>query len=107
MNRQGTKRLVLLQLAVEIESEMKKLGLWKPSNEAEEAVGGAFGAGAMTFEEWLQRVFLPNMKAAAQKGVYPRTSSVATAAVRNLDGIDGVARLIELLASVDREIEQT
>jgi uncharacterized protein YqcC (DUF446 family) len=105
MNTQDIAHDILLNLADEIEAEMRRLGLWGLTGAAELEVAGAFGAGAMTFEEWLQRIFLPNLKEAAQNGFHPQTSSVATAAVRNLDGVDDVARLIELLAAVDRAVE--
>jgi uncharacterized protein YqcC (DUF446 family) len=105
MSKQDTKQVLLLGLADEIESEMKKLNLWNVAGAAATRPERAFGADSMSFEEWLQQIFLPNLKQAALTKTYPSSSNVAVAAVRNLDGVDGAARLIDLLSRVDEAIE--
>jgi uncharacterized protein YqcC (DUF446 family) len=95
----------LKQLADDIEVELKKLGLWSATEQTSAPATAAFGADSMTFEEWLQFAFLPNVREAARTGRTPNQSNVATAAVRNLDGVDDVGNLIDLLSQVDRAVE--
>ena len=95
----------ILKLANEVEIEMKRLGLSGARNEAPIA-DGAFGGSAMTFDEWLQLVFLPNLRSAALSDTLPTRSDVAVAAVRNLDGVPGTERLIELLSRIDNIVQQ-
>ena len=101
------KQTLVLHLADEIESAMKKLGLWSSPRDSVPAPTGPFGAGSLTFEEWLQFVMLPNVKTAVATNTLPSRSNVATAAIRNLDGTPGVDQLIELLSRLDRTIEGT
>jgi uncharacterized protein YqcC (DUF446 family) len=107
MSAQDSKQRLLLGLADEVECEMKKLGLWSTARTPPGKAEKAFGADSMSFEEWLQHVFLPHLKQAALIDSYPSKSSVATAAVRNLDGIEGTERLIAALSQIDSAIEQS
>jgi len=107
MSTRDTKQALLLGLGSEIESEMKKLGLWSATATPAQRSGKAFGADSLSFEEWLQHVFLPRLKQAALSSNYPSRSSVAVAAVRNLDGVQGAEHLIDLLLRVDSVIERS
>jgi len=95
-----------LDLAAAIETEMKRLGLWVTTGVDAAQPVGAFGAGRMPFEQWLQLVFLPNLVSTAQTDTFPASSHVAIAAVRNLDGLDNSDLLIELLSRVDRLVNE-
>ena len=94
-----------LDLAARIETEIKKLGLWKPTESPGMTASGAFGADSLTFEEWLQFIFLPNLRQAALTNALPTQSSVGVAAVRNLDGLKGSEPLVDLLSRVDRLVK--
>lgn len=71
-----------------IEQELKQLSDWRetpPDPQLFENMG-AFGGNTMPFTTWLQFVFIPNVRAIiAEKGAFPKSSSVATYAYRNLD----------------------
>lgn len=99
------KQSRLSYLADEIETEMKMLGLWNESLKTTNEVRSAFGAESLTFEEWLQSVFLPNLRQAANSNTFPNRSSMALAAIRNLDGLSGTENLIRLLTEVDSLIQ--
>jgi uncharacterized protein YqcC (DUF446 family) len=101
----STNVQTILTLAKEVEIEMKRLGLWGEELDVPIA-DGAFGGTATTFEEWLQLVFLPNLRRAASSNTLPASSNVGVAAVRNLDGVAGAERLIELLSRIDSMVEQ-
>lgn len=90
-----------LDLADQIEAEMKKLHIWSSAEAGEKIASGAFGAGSLTFEEWLQSTFLPNLRKAAATNTLPSNSHVAVAAIRNVDGLQGTDLLIDLLSRVD------
>jgi uncharacterized protein YqcC (DUF446 family) len=104
-NTTSAKGHLILQLAREIEAEMKRLGMWGSMNPPDAAPGEAFGADLMTYEAWLQHVFLPRLLEAATSGSYPSQSRVAVAAARNFDGVEGAERLIDLLSRVDEAVE--
>jgi uncharacterized protein YqcC (DUF446 family) len=101
------KQSIALELARDIEAEMKKLRIWSPATNAASSTTGAFGANSMTFEGWLQAVFIPNLIQAAFANSFPGTSQVAVAATRNLDGLEGTDRLLQLLSQVDQLINAT
>jgi uncharacterized protein YqcC (DUF446 family) len=86
---------------------MKKLHIWSSAEAGEKAASGAFGAGSLTFEEWLQFTFLPNLRKAAATNTLPSNSQVAVAAIRNLDGLQGTDLLIDLLSRVDLLVNRT
>ena len=98
------KQSAMLALARDIESEMKKLRIWSSIMDSPAAPTDAFGAGSMTFEMWLQTIFVPALIQAVHANSFPRTSQVAIAAIRNLDGLEGAERLLELLSQVDQLI---
>jgi uncharacterized protein YqcC (DUF446 family) len=89
----------------EIEAEMKKIGFWT-DNPPEFQVTNFIEA--PTFELWLQCVFLPNARAAAEKNTYPAKSQVGLMAQRQYDyheHVEQAQTLLALLHEFDRIIE--
>lgn len=95
-----------LHLADQIETEMRRLHLWRSAETGAVKPSGPFGADSVTFEEWLQFTFLPNLRKAAATNTLPTKSKVAVAAIRNFDGLNGADLLIDLLSRVDRLVER-
>ena len=95
-------------LADEIESEMRRIGLWmdEPPSEEEVLKGGAFGLGTVAFDTWVQVVFVTRLRQAAD-GAFPlpETSSVGAQAAREWDGAVDRDRLQQLIFEVDELIE--
>jgi uncharacterized protein YqcC (DUF446 family) len=87
MSKRATKAR-LGELAIAIESEMRRLGLWLEQPPPEETVlaGGAFGLGTVPFDTWLQVVFVQRLRQVAA-GTFdiPTSSSVGAQAVREWD----------------------
>lgn len=81
-----TTALVLKKLE-EIEAEMHRIGYWKQQqpefdfSECKEA----FCADKLSFEEWLQFIFLVNARNAAETNTLPRESMVGLKAIREYD----------------------
>jgi uncharacterized protein YqcC (DUF446 family) len=65
-------------------------------------VRSAFGAGEMTFGQWLQYVLCPRLRSVAN-GLEdpPARSEVAVRAARELDGVPDSDPLLEALAALD------
>jgi len=88
-----------------IEAELRSLGWFEHEAPPSEGPTGAFGAGAMSFEQWLCRVFVPSVRAKlASDGPWPDDSQVASQAYREwrMHGdAPGVDRLLELLQRFD------
>lgn len=82
-------RTALLQKLDEIEAEMRRIGFWIPvPPEWEVRVAkGDYNSylDAPTFENWLQTVFLPKARLAAETGDLPSESQVGTMAMRQYD----------------------
>ncbi len=94
------------RLADEMEAELKRIGAWTRDPPSEETVlaGGAFGMNAVPFYTWLQVVLIARLRQIAAGDLeIPRSSSIGTFAVRELDGerLD-VERLMDLIHEVDR-----
>jgi uncharacterized protein YqcC (DUF446 family) len=92
-----------------IEHELRALNVWEsepPPASAYESEA-AFFEDRMTFYQWLQFVLLPRVREiGAQRGRFPRESSVGEYAVRELDGRDADCALIEALSDFDDFIER-
>lgn len=101
-----TKGACAQLLADQIEAEMRRLKLWSTSPPPAAQPMGAFGSPSMTFEEWLQFVFLPNLRRAGSTNSLPENSNVGTAAMRNLDGLEDIDQLLALLHAVDRLVNE-
>jgi uncharacterized protein YqcC (DUF446 family) len=87
----------------QIETEMRQVQLWQENPlEAEQYdFRAAFAADTMSFPQWLQFIFIPNVKRAAATGNFPSESQVGVKAVRELDGMAEATRLTELLSEFD------
>lgn len=82
---------------------MKAAGMWsdEPLPPDAEPFHEAFAADTMSFTQWLQFVFVPRVRALVnQGGPFPRSSSVAVRAVKELDG-QGFAELETRLREFD------
>src|SRR5258708_26707559 len=76
---------VVQAAVVEIEAEMKRIGMWQEKPLAPEQLQfkQAFGGDTMAFHQWLQFVFLPRVREIiAAKGKFPNSSQVADQAFR-------------------------
>lgn len=92
----------------ELELEMKKLGYWSHKSKAVDVktITEPFGMGQITFEEWLQYVFIPNVrKIIEEKGKLPEESNLGYAAFKNYEYMDDMPETRNL-ASILREIDE-
>ncbi|HLP43377.1 MAG TPA: YqcC family protein [Fibrobacteria bacterium] len=101
------KQSELNRLGDLIELEMKNIGLWNAELNLSENPKEAFGRESLKFEEWLQAVFLPNLRISVSQNKFPTKSQVAIAAIRNFDGLNSADELINLLSQVDDIINNT
>jgi uncharacterized protein YqcC (DUF446 family) len=92
----------------QIEAEMRSIGMWSdvaPSADKFQSRVAFFGD-TMSFDQWLQFVFLPRVHEVLDgKSPAPASSSVGAYAVREFDGMDAANRLTGLLSEFDRLIE--
>jgi uncharacterized protein YqcC (DUF446 family) len=94
---------VVLSKLAQIETEMRRIDLWQedPLMAEQYDFKAAFAGDTMSFPQWLQFIFIPNVQRAGKNGSFPSSSQVSTKAVREFDGMDEAARLIELLSEFD------
>ena len=93
-----------LSKAIEIEEELRRLGWWDIPDPEPSAFDSekAFFMDTMTFPQWLKSVLLPTVhRIVTEDGEFPSSSSVATQAIRELDGSPEAERLLSLLAEFD------
>lgn len=96
--------LVLTKLD-EIEAEMKRIGFWSETPDTSNESGFL---DAPSFELWLQCVFLPHAREAANQGSYPSRSQVGLMALRQYDYhtyVPEAQTLLRLLNEFDQLIE--
>lgn len=98
----------------EIEQEMHNAGFWDDTldlNEIRDDAAkitkeqGLSPVGFLPFEKWLQAVFIPNARIAAQTGNLPSSSQVSLMAMREYDyhsHIPEAQELLRLLREFDR-----
>lgn len=93
----------VLEKLVLVEAEMRKIGLWQsePLEPDQYDFRAAFAMDTMTFSQWLQFIFIPNVKIAAENGKFPSSSQVAAQAVREFDGMDEASNLVAILSEFD------
>lgn len=94
---------------VAIEAEMRRIGLWQEEPLPKEAYDYtlAFAQDSMAFHQWLQFIFIPQVRKIAEEyEEFPKMSQVSTAAVRAFDGWDKANRLITLLKEFDNLFTQ-
>jgi uncharacterized protein YqcC (DUF446 family) len=88
----------------EIESEMRRSGLWRAEAPPSEryAFTMPFAIDTMAFPEWLQFILIPRVRSLiAEGGAFPSGSRVATQAVREFDGQPEASDLLRLLDEFD------
>ena len=91
-----------------IEHELRALNAWQSNPLPDSAYESeeAFFADTMSFYQWLQFVLMARVREVIEtRGAFPEESSVATYAIRELDGNDEAAGLIEALSEFDEFIE--
>ena len=91
-----------------IEHELRALNAWRSNPLPDSAYESeqAFFADTMSFYQWLQFVLLARVREVIEtRGEFPEESSVAVYAIRELDGTDEAAGLIEALSEFDDFIE--
>lgn len=97
------------ELAAAVAAELHGLGWW-PEDIADDASaspeGGALGMDAMPSPHWLARVLVPRLREVAAGAMEPPgSSSVATQAVSEIDGVPEAGALIDLRIQVDDLVE--
>lgn len=87
----------------QIEAEMRSAGLWQavPLQPEQYDFRAAFAQDTMAFSQWLQFIFIPNVRSAAERGAFPAESHVVAQAVREFDGQPEASALLSLLADFD------
>lgn len=96
----------LAKLLDAIEAELRRLAYLIGDPDRLTRRSPAFGYDLIPFEQWLGHVFLPSARAALVAKKFPQSSQVATAAIRNLDGVHEDDNLLDLLSSFDSEIDR-
>jgi uncharacterized protein YqcC (DUF446 family) len=107
-NRMSNKTLpdyaVVAARLAEIEAEMRRVRLWQaePLAPQKYQFTRAFAGDTMSYDQWLQFVFIPRVKQIIEaKGQFPGSSSVGAQAVREFDGNREADQLIHLLCEFD------
>jgi uncharacterized protein YqcC (DUF446 family) len=103
MSKQPDTRIVAAKLA-EIESEMKRMGLWQsePLRPEQYEFRQAFAMDTMAFSQWLQFIFVPRVRGIiAAGGQFPSKSQVGAQAVREFDTLPEADKLMSLLSEFD------
>jgi len=97
-------RETVTQMIADIEAEMKKINLWQDEDLPPEKFEfrQAFAMDTMTFDQWLQFIFIPRVHDILDNnGSFPKSSSVAAQAVREFDGYTQASNLLHLLSEFD------
>jgi len=101
----------LADLILEIEAEMRRIGLWEATPPDEEALASLvpFCHDTLTFEQWLQWVFLPKMKQVVESGEdFPASSDIHPLAEYSFERLPHQTdRLLALLLQFDEFITHT
>ena len=91
-----------------IEKELQRIGLWSadPLPAAAYTFRGPFAMDTMSYEQWLQFVFLPTVRAAAEtRSPLPKETMIGTRGIIEFDGLDHsdglIAQLCQLEAWLD------
>ena len=82
---EDTDRQIVAEKIAEIESEMRRIGLWQsePLRDEQYDSHQAFALDTMTFTQWLQFIFIPRVKELLAAGdEFPAKSEVGLQAFR-------------------------
>ena len=87
----------------QIEAELHNLNWWhsEPLKPEQFDFHAAFAMDTMTFSQWLQFIFIPKVRAAAEQNHFPLQSQVAAQAIREFDAFPEASQLITLLLEFD------
>lgn len=90
-----------------IEAEMKRIGLWQvaPPKPEQMHFTKAFAMDTMSYAQWLQLVFLPQVREAIASKQFPSSSNVGAQAIREFDGVENATGLVTLLSEFDALFE--
>lgn len=101
--RRGVKPQEVAKCADEIEAEMRRIDLWQsePLRPEQLLFTQAFAMDTMAFSQWLQFIFLPRIREAAETHEFPSSSEVGAQAVREFDTAPEAGRLVTLLSEFD------
>lgn len=92
---------MLLRCAREIESDLRRAGVWQEGVTTPPPFRAAFGADVMPFTDWLQLVYLPRLREIAERNLPLPGPGVAAYAVRELDGTTSLDGLLNRLSWID------
>ena len=95
-------------IVIGIEAEMRRLRMWKDTAPSPRAMRSVepFCYDTMSFDEWLQWVFLPRMKAILENGALPDESNIWPLADEFCRSHGGdTAVLLDLIQQFDDMIE--
>ncbi|HEX6303334.1 MAG TPA: YqcC family protein [Anaerolineales bacterium] len=98
------KQAIVEEKISAIEAELRRIGLWQEEPLPKEAYDYtlAFAQDSMAFHQWLQFIFIPQVRNLIESyDEFPKMSQVSAAAVRAFDGWDKANRLIILLKEFD------
>lgn len=96
-------------LAGNLEGELKRLGRWttKPLPDESFIDMGPFGSNTMSYEQWLQFVFLERVKEiVTEKDGLPDSSNLSIYGVRYFDGDPHAIQILKILQEIDQLINQ-
>lgn len=100
----------LADLILEIEAEMRRIGLWESTPPPAEALQSLvpFCHDTLQFEQWLQWVFLPKMKGVIEgEEEHPSSSDISPLAEHRFLQLDlPTIQLLELMEQFDQLINQ-
>ncbi|MDB5190177.1 MAG: hypothetical protein JWN49_503 [Parcubacteria group bacterium] len=104
MNEDRTTQL--LNKLVEIQTEMERIGYWKDESLSVDTSDSKedFMADKLSFEQWLQYIFIPRAREAIKNDRAPSQSMVGTKAMREYDYMSKVEEalpLVDLLNEFD------
>jgi len=90
-----------------VEQAMRGFGMWSPHPPPAgvKELKAPFGMDVLTLDQWLQYVFVPNVREACKSVSLPESSEVGQQAFREWcmhgEGPDGVEKLVDLLYELD------
>lgn len=100
----------LADLILAIEAEMRRIRLWEEARPSEEALSSLapFCYDTLRFEQWLQWVFLPKMKAVLEtEEDFPTSSEISPLAEHCFERLpQNTDKLLELLHQFDAFINR-
>jgi len=101
----------LADLILELEAEMRHIGLWEIQPPTDEALDSLtpFCHDTLRFEQWLQWVFLPKMKRVLEtEEGFPASSDIAPLAELRFEQLpQHTEQLLALIEAFDRFINKT